>query len=488
MVAYNDNGFSNGSSISSESNGTPTSKIYPSQAKNGKLPLTATPTSLSPGGRSNTSSSSLSSTLSSVKWLGWAIAITSMYGFFSSYFISRKYMNKPVEVTHLDVFTNALHSSHHHTARRTSTDTGIDLIDTSLYTATENYVPGDSSTTTVIALATGYDLDTYQQFVGGLRKTGFKGKIIIGLHPDVSDEILQYMKFRDVTVKILQWTSCTYSKSEKEKKDIFKETTCAVPYPDIKIRWSRFPLARDWLVECTECTGPVLLMDARDSIFQLDPFGPGSPVVEGLQVFQEHVNMTTTNWLTDWPIKDCKGVQYNAPMLCSGTTVGTRAAMIKYLEIMYEEMKIWIEEPKCRFDINGDDQSIHNYLYYSGQLPFATSVVNRMGGIVNTIGHHAAQVKKRHVAKVMEEKGITSREAHLVPFEGYNDKTWINYPEGHIDHGITNDEGKFIEFDGSISRVVHQWDRFDWMYTHWLEKQDWASDKDVYGDFLRQQR
>jgi hypothetical protein len=415
----------------------------------------------------------------------WAIAIASLYGFFSTYFISRRFINKTLHTTtQFDEFTNAVGSSENN-SRRTKTDTGLDVSDPLLYKATNNLKPGDSSTTTVIALATGYEIDTYQQFVGPLRKSGFKGKIIIGLHPDVDEKILEYMKFRDVTVKILQWTNCTYSKSQKEKDDIFKKTTCAVPYPDIKIRWSRFPLARDWLVECKECTGPVLLMDARDAIFQRDPFGPGSPKVEGLQVFQEHVNMTTKNWLTDWPIKDCKGVQYDAPMLCSGTTVGTRAAMIKYLEIMYEEMKVWIEEPKCRFDINGDDQSIHNYLYYSGQLPFATSIVNRMGGIVNTIGHHAAQAKKRHVEKVMAEKGLSKQDAHRVPFEGNNGKTWIGYPKGHIDHGLTNDEGKFIEFDGSISRVVHQWDRFDWMYTHWLEEQPWASDKYEFGEYIR---
>lgn len=54
-----------------------------------------------------------------------------------------------------------------------------------------------------------------------------------------------------------------------------------------QIRWSRFPLIRDWLAGCETCTGPVLIMDVRDSYFQLDPFGPGSPVVEGLQVFEE---------------------------------------------------------------------------------------------------------------------------------------------------------------------------------------------------------
>ena len=72
--------------------------------------------------------------------------------------------------------------------------------------------------------------------------------------------------------------------------------------------------------------------------------------------------------------------------------------MLKYLEVMYEEMKVWINEPKCRFDINGDDQSIHNYLFYTGQLPFATAMPQRSGAIVNTVGAAGAKMWKWHMS------------------------------------------------------------------------------------------
>lgn len=237
--------------------------------------------------------------------------------------------------------------------RRTTTETGVDISDPQLWEGEELH--GDSSTATVMGMASGYDMNVYQRFVGTLRKSGFKGKIILGVAPDVSQEVLDYFKIRDVTPKILHWANCTYRKIES-KKDIFNKTTCEEHYPDIKIRWSRFPLQADWLRECTECTGPVLVMDVRDSYFQLDPFGPGSPPVKGLQVFEEHPSQTTDHWLTKWPISACKGISFTKPMLCSGTTIGTRAAMLKYLDIMYEEMKVWITEEKCRFDIDGDDQ------------------------------------------------------------------------------------------------------------------------------------
>jgi hypothetical protein len=239
-------------------------------------------------------------------------------------------------------------------AHRTVTETGVAVSDPQLWEGED--LQGDSSTATVMGMATGYPLSVYQRFVGTLRKTGYKGRIILGVAPDVSPDILDYFQARNVTPKILHWSNCTYRKIES-KEDIFGKTTCEEHYPDIKIRWSRFPLQADWLRECIECTGPVLVTDVRDTYFQQDPFGPGSPLVQGLQVFEEHPSQTTDHWITDGPISRCKGMTLrNQPMLCSGTTVGTRIAMLKYLEIMYEEMKVWISDEKCRFDMDGDDQ------------------------------------------------------------------------------------------------------------------------------------
>jgi hypothetical protein len=226
----------------------------------------------------------------------------------------------------------------------TKTERGVDLTDPSLYESVK--LGGDSSTATVVGMATGYGPQTYQRFVGSLRKSGFKGHIILGVAPDVSEQQLRYFRYRNVTPKIIKWVNCTYEPVEDGNKE---SKTCAHPYPDIKIRWSRFPLIRDWLVDCKECTGPVLVMDVRDSFFQLDPFGPGSPTITGLQVYEEDKRRTTEHWLTKGPIQQCLGLEYNETMLCSGTTTGTRIAMIRYLEIMYEEMKYWIEHEECRF-------------------------------------------------------------------------------------------------------------------------------------------
>jgi len=354
-------------------------------------------------------------------------------------------------------------------AMRKVTEAGVDVSDPKLWDSID--LKGDSSTATVMGVASGYDLDVYQRFVGSLRKTGYKGHIILGVAPDVSKTVLKYFEYRQVTPKILKWINCTYATNSKGGR-IFKSTTCADPYPDIKIRWSRFPLARDWLVECKTCTGPVLVMDVRDSIFQLDPFGPGSPVIQGLQVYEEHPSQRTLHWLTNIPFLQCKNEKMNETMLCSGTTTGTRVAMIKYLEVMYAEMKAWIEKPHCRFDFNGDDQSIHNYLYYTGQLPFATAWPQRGGGIVNTVGVEGAQIAKRHREYQMQTFNLSHGAAMWRPFWGASGQRWIGK-----EYNVCNDEGWFTEADGSISRVVHQFDRFGRPFNDlWLDKQNFVRD------------
>jgi hypothetical protein len=62
-------------------------------------------------------------------------------------------------------------------------------------------------------------------------------------------------------------------------------------------------------------------------------------------------------------VKQCKGINLGKrPMLCSGSTMGTRDGILGYIEAMRKEFDAWLSVEKCRFDIIGDDQSIHDYL------------------------------------------------------------------------------------------------------------------------------
>ena len=197
--------------------------------------------------------------------------------------------------------------------------------------------------------------------------------------------------------------------------------------------------------------------DAQDLILQRNPFDRNAPKVAGLQLYQEHINITTQNWLTTgkWPIRECtgEGVTYDEPTLCSGTTIGTRETMLEYLIIMYEEIKEWITDPKCRFNISGDDKSVQNCLYYSGNYPNETTIsvpdrvwysqYNRISRMYHCTSIFIIEI----IIQYIDEQ-----------YPGATQKTWI----GRTEFGLTNDDGLFVEFDGiTVSRsVVHQWDRF----------------------------
>jgi len=366
--------------------------------------------------------------------------------------------------------------------RRNDTDTRINVTAPELYATVD--VSGDSSTASVIAMGTGYEITVYQRFVGSLRKSGYRGHILLLVDDTITPETKRYFAYRNVTYRVVEMINSTQCISNRTKDllSAIHDEKCVKEYPDLKARWARYPILRDMLQKCKECSGPVLYVDVRDTFFQRDPFGSGSPPIKGLHVYQEHKNHSTTHWFVSRPLQQCKGIRYNERNLCSGSTVGTKPAMLSYLEIMFEELKAWAKMPNCTFS----DQPVHNYLYYSGQLPFATSIENQRGGIVNTVFHTARFIVARHTDRMgklhlLPKKPKEARvyNALRYPFEGANGTRWIG--ESESDSRLIDDEGYFLEFDGTRSRVVHKYDRFGdepghFFYEKWLKHQDWLKD------------
>jgi hypothetical protein len=178
--------------------------------------------------------------------------------------------------------------------------------------------------------------------------------------------------------------------------------------------------------------------------------------------------MRTTHWLVKQPVEQCKGIRiFDKPMLCSGTTIGTRNAMLRYLNDMVNEMRIWMWDPKCCCNkMNGDDQSIHNYLYYTGRLPYATAQKNRVG-LVHTIGSQGAMLFNAKRKRNMQELNMTQRAASIKAYTSDADEAeglWLG-----LEHDLTDAQGFFIDFNGERSFIVHQYDRFGLPVEKWLD-------------------
>jgi hypothetical protein len=179
----------------------------------------------------------------------------------------------------------------------------------------------------------------------------------------------------------------------------------------------------------------ILLLDARDSIFQLNPFLDSLPITNAstLYLFGENANATrlgrsrkNANWLRNAYGQFVLNALTNKPTLCSGSTMGNQRAIETYLRAMVNE---WDETD---ISMTGADQGFHNYLYYSHKLAGAidTIVVWEQGkSIVNNLG--------------------ALRTSSLKDWGIYNETT----------HQVFN-------WDGSLSPVVHQWDRDQSLYRY----------------------
>lgn len=322
----------------------------------------------------------------------------------------------------------------------------------------------------------GYPVHTYRTFVGSLRATGYAGHIILGIANDAPYHIVDYLTSQNVTIQYIENAEkCTYNgtKSNTEKVFDMQKTNgwkCTKEYPDYKLTWARFVHYADWLNECTQCTDGVILTDVRDAYFQRDPFV--SAVIQNqqypLMVFEEDPELDNTDWLTQTPVKSCRGIEVakqisKTRMLCSGSTMGNREGILEYLSVMKEEFDYWKTRDECRLGGSGDDQSIHNYLYYTGRFKIAISIPYRTGPI-NVVGYRAARISEQ-AHKEAKEKGLDKVDGNFY-IKNNKWQEWLPKEHGMIDP----DTGLILNLDGTISAQVHQVDRFGFPNIQWVNK------------------
>jgi hypothetical protein len=141
---------------------------------------------------------------------------------------------------------------------------------------------------------------------------------------------------------------------------------------------------------------------------------------------------------------------------------------------MYEEMKRWIQDPKCRFKTLADDQSIHNWLFCNGDLGAKAVAIPNREGIVNKIGFEGNVLFQAHRNKLY---AMNASDPETAPYEGVSDWTRAS-PEKYR---IINENGEFTNSDGSVSAVIHKYDRLGLPFIFWLRELE-GSWKNVTGN------
>eukprot|EP00536_Pseudo-nitzschia_multiseries_P016058 jgi/Psemu1/247285/estExt_Genewise1.C_10120001 len=344
----------------------------------------------------------------------------------------------------------------------------------------------------VFVFAAEYKFDTYILFLMSLYETGFKGDVVFGISKvDWDDKnirkILEYWANSDgkdemtVVVYVVPY-HCYNLEGEIQSShkggmrvckcnNMFghkhKNTGEITPFLDKRhgrtAQTIRYELYWIWS-EQYDPTSWILLIDARDTIFQETPFGrvprrtaavssenSGGEDDGGMLIFfGENADATSLGkskynrrWLTLAYGERVAKAFSDKPTICSGSTMGEQVAVDAYLRAEVAE------SDESKTVIFGADQGFHNYLYYSNKLGNAKAInqilVQDQGlGIVNNMGAlRDKPLSEWGNGKIVEK----------------TDK----YPENTV-----------YNWDGSISPIVHQYDRHKqlskWWFNHKLSE------------------
>jgi hypothetical protein len=303
----------------------------------------------------------------------------------------------------------------------------------------------------------------FERMVGSLRTTGYDGHIILGVHSNITVNEQEYLKKMGVTFYTVEYVTCDKSIQVKgNDKGMVVRSLCAKGLEKLKLEWGRFEMCRQWLHACDKCTGWALVMDTRDVFFQANPFGR-LPSVETSPydlLFIEEISKHTCPKKKQEEECDpkryytlennrhyrsragmCYGDYYELdmlqrPILCSGTIVGTREGIDRFLAVFVDEFyRNNQKDPnkRCRSP-HTTDQFILQYMYYTGKFGvFDRTATAPWGtGPINTIGHACVN------------NNLPPNDAHSA-----TDLTEFDNATGFI----------MNIHEGVISPVLHQFDR-----------------------------
>ncbi len=197
----------------------------------------------------------------------------------------------------------------------------------------------------VLGLAAGLHAGDTRPFLASLRAAGFAGECVLLV---------------TATTRGLGETAALGCRTVRLTRP---ETLAHVPFNALRYLGYREFLAREG-----HRFRRVLLSDARDVIFQRDPFD--FPWPNGLNVVLEHRGTSLgqcehmRRWVTGHLGAARLAELADQPISCSGTTLGDVVAVRRYLEQMAAGLLPFAPGP----GMAGYDQAVHNHLLYSGLL------------------------------------------------------------------------------------------------------------------------
>jgi hypothetical protein len=279
----------------------------------------------------------------------------------------------------------------------------------------------------ILGIAQGYSLEQLKPFVASLKQSGYQGETVLFCHHLDSGAVESLGQWG---VQVVPFHNVRSPKSSRIARSFFYRLARLYyrhkwPFYDQAWPWllavakQRYQLYRQFLKNSPNRYRRVLLTDVIDVFFQREPF-QGCPESDLVFFEEDSRQLLRSGTFNRGVILSLLGEPtflrlQNRPTICSGTTIGTPAAIIHYLEKFLALMKT-----AHRLEMPLGDQAIHNAVVYEhlAGMPFSISIAPNHRGPVYTVGE------------------IPEKEIQVSP---HNE---ILFP------------------DGRIAPVVHQYDRF----------------------------
>lgn len=343
-----------------------------------------------------------------------------------------------------------------------------------------------SNNDVVIAIGISNNIYTYKRFIGSLRHSGYNGLIVLARpghsydNLPTSKHIEKYLEENNVTIKYVEATTDCHNHAlslSEENEQLSKLNNnnnknhyCIKPYTDLKMSWSGYTLARDWLHdECIvkqKCSnsidggGRVLLSPLHHIYFQRNPFTDTSMTKNNnsimkpfLYLYEDHPSKTIND---NHALLQCKKFLWDVPFI-SSIVYSDVSSMSFYLENVIKEAYEWMNKSECYLSNSGI--AIHNFLFYNGVISpnsddGSQGIVRYRQGIVNSVDIIGKYYREYVWKKSDDEEEWTTVSKFL-----QNDK--------HID-----EQGYFLNVDGTKSAIVLHYEAFGLPLQRWLFKQD----------------
>lgn len=272
----------------------------------------------------------------------------------------------------------------------------------------------------VVMFAAEYKINIYAQFIESLRGSGFDGDIVLSVHKnDLEDtDIRNYLGYHADGRGVVVYTPtqvCMNREQEQVESAKGGFRACKLqgvygrkeadgtvqviddPRDGRTLQNLRYEIY--WaMISAYNPHSWILLVDARDTVFQKDPFEhvPRNSDPTGksglLYFFGESAEATNIGKSAKYNFKWIRagyGLEVansvaQKPIICSGATMGEVIAIETYLRAMVAE------SDETKTILVGSDQGFHNRLFYSGKLNNADKihaivVFDQGTGIVNNL-------------------------------------------------------------------------------------------------------